>query len=166
MKLNIGARAALTVVILGTLVAGCVGRYWTPETDRTVTLIMRPAEARAPARAVITTPTLLGWLLPGRPARVSAWGVDGGGRVLLLESSRGSGDVVTTARIVSRSVDRLAVAITVADPFLPLGRDAAGYFFVVRLALDPPIDPASPPAIVDVGSGQETPVTVPFELAP
>lgn len=145
------------------LVAGCVGRYWSPVPDREVTVTLLAPVGSITQQVTVTSPTLLGWVAPGRVTRLLGWGLENDGRDLLIYATRGQGDVVATARITSRSADRVGVQVTILDPLLPLGRNAAGYYIVVRVPLDPPADPANPSAVFEEGSGETTPVTMRIE---
>jgi hypothetical protein len=106
----------------------------------------------------LISPTLLGWILPGDPARIESAQFSPDGRWLYLSSTRGEGDQLASVTI-SRPHDGVLVVdvrlITIPSP----GRSAVGLLFGTRVWIDQWWYDGHPPITIDASTDRSVVIT-------
>jgi hypothetical protein len=104
----------------------------------------------------LLSPTLLGWILPGGPARIESVQFSPDGRVMYVYAIRGQGDQLASVTHVWVKDGVLIVDLRLTQA---LGaRNAAGYSFGTRIELSRPLYDEFPPITIDASTGRTVPV--------
>ena len=97
------------------------------------------------------SPTLLGWILPERQARIESAQFSPDGRWLYLASGRGEGDQLASVTL-TRPYDGVLLVDLRLIAIPSAGHTAQGFYFGTRVWLDQPIYQGLPPITIDVST--------------
>jgi hypothetical protein len=101
----------------------------------------------------LISPTLLGWILPGDPARIDSVQFSPDGGWMYLSSSRGEGD-----QLASVTLSRPHAGVLVVDLRLittpSAGRSDIGHLFATRVWFNEPWHGEHPPITLDASTGR------------
>ena len=100
----------------------------------------------------LLSPTILGWILPGDPARVESAQFSPDGRWMYLSAMRGEGDQLASVTLTRPYDGVLLVDLRLMPSPMPGARPAAGILFGTRVWLDQPLWNQKPPITIDVST--------------
>jgi hypothetical protein len=103
----------------------------------------------------LISPTLLGWILPGRHAQIQSAQFSPDGEWLYLSAGRGEGEQLASVTLSAPYPGRLEVGVRLISlPTAALGSPAYGVLFATRVPLDIWEYQGHPPITIDVGTGR------------
>jgi hypothetical protein len=98
---------------------------------------------------------MIGGIIGLTPAHANSAQFSPDGRTLYVQSGRGTCEHLASAAVHRPRAGVLEVDLRLAPGLrFPSACNAAGLIFGVRIALEPPVDPAQPPEVIDADDGE------------